>query len=402
MIGKLIRAVVGNSERTNWESVLTQLGSESTSWSELDGVRTGGYDASKLSPAPPPNAPDVNLALLGLTGQEMYVRAKALSRELRGLAERGATVQQWQLLIREVGALAEMGQTLNSLAEVKLHQVKPKVETIALLPLMGSILAKRANDLRRSGILLVPELQSCDIEADAGLSRALIETAIEWSLPFGNQLTVKTEISPWAEAAKVVIIADHVVRTQDAVPPIDRTSIFLWELINELALAAGVLVTRSQIDGKTTLSIDFPVHNDNDGQIATEEMRLQMMDGPQLSKLNVVVYAHNQAIRLALDKALLRVDCRPRYASSLPQLVRECELSFPAAIVFESEMLDSNVESLIADLRRHVRNFAAIEIVQTPNVFDIALPGSGNPCRLSATSIDANLADALRFELAQS
>lgn len=383
--------------------MLTQVSGESSAWAESDVSRTGSFGTHRLVSAPDANAPDVNLALLGLSGEEVHKRAKAIARELHALAERGATVQQWNILIRDVTALSDMGQTINSLAEVKLRRVKPQIQSIPMLPLMGSVLAKRANDLRRSGVLLVPQLQSCSIDGDPNLCKALVESAIEWAIPFGNRLTVTTELSSWGDAARMSVVADHVVRTSDGsdIPPMERTSLFMWELITELSQTAGVLATRSQVDGKTGISIEFPVQNDQDHGIASHELRLQTMDSPQLSQMDVVVYVNNPAVRMSIDKALSKAECRTRYCTSLTHLVRECELSLPAALVLESELIDDNVHSLIDDLRRHIRNFAMIEIVKTPNVYDVSLPGSKNPCRLSAANIETNLRDALMFELAQ-
>ncbi len=403
MLTKLLRAISGSPERTDWESMLTQVSGESSAWAESDAIRTGSFGTNRLVAAPDSHAPDVNLALLGLSGEEVSARAKAIARELHALAERGATVQQWNILIRDVTALADMGQTINSLAEVKLRRVKPQVQTIPMLPLMGSVLAKRANDLRRSGVLLVPQLQSCSIDGDPNLCKALVESAIEWAIPFGNRLTVTTELSSWGDSARMSVVADHVVRTSDGtdIPTMERTSLFMWELITELSQAAGVLVNRSQVDGKTGISIEFPVQNDNDSGIASHELRLQTMDSPQLAQMDVVVYANTPAVRMSIDKALSKAECRTRYATSLTHLIRECELSLPAAMVIESELMDENVKSLMDDLRRHIRSFAVIEIVKTPNVYDVSLPGSKNPCRLSAAQVESNLRDALVFELAQ-
>jgi hypothetical protein len=402
VLTKLLRAISGSPERTDWESMLTQVSGDSSAWAESDALRTGGFAANRLMAAPDPNAPDVNLALLGLSGDEVYSRARKIAKELHALAERGATVQQWNLLIRDVTSLADMGQTMNSLAEVKLRKVKPQVQSVQMLPLMGSVLAKRANDLRRSGVLLDPQLQSCTIECDPNLTKALVETAIEWAIPFGNRLTVSTELSSWGDAARMTVMADHVVRTQDDTPAMERTSIFLWELINELAQAAGVLATRSQIDGKTAISIEFPVQHESSGVSASDAMGLQTMErAASLTQMDVLVYVNTKNVSMTVDKALSKAECRIRYATSLTHLVRECELSLPGAIVLESEMMDENVQSLIDDLRRHIRNFALIEIVKQPNVYDVSLPGSKNPCRLSAASIEANLRDALMFELAQ-
>jgi hypothetical protein len=403
LLTKLLRAISGSPERTDWESMLTQVSGESSAWAESDALRTGSFGANRLVAAPDANAPDVNLALLGLSGEEVNMRAKAIARELHALAERGATVQQWNMLIRDVTALADMGQTINSLAEVKLRRVKPQIQNIPMLPLMGSVLAKRANDLRRSGVLLVPQLQSCSIDGDPNLCKALVESAIEWAIPFGNRLTVTTELSSWGDSARMSVVADHVVRTNDGsdIPPMERTSLFMWELITELSQTAGVLANRSQVDGKTGISIEFPVQNDHDNGIASHELRLQTMDSPQLSQMDVVVYVNTPVVRMSIDKALSKAECRTRYCTSLTHLVRECELSLPAALVLESELMDENVKSLIDDLRRHIRNFAVIEIVKTPNVYDVSLPGSKNPCRLSAANIESNLRDALMFELAQ-
>jgi hypothetical protein len=305
------------------------------------------------------------------------------------------------MLIRDVTALSDMGQTINSLAEVKLRRAKPQIQSIPMLPLMGSILAKRANDLRRSGVLLVPQLQSCSIDGDPNLCRALIESAIEWAIPFGNRLTVTTELSSWGDAARMSVLADHVVRTQEDTPPMERTSLFLWELITELAQAAGVLATRSQVDGKTAISIEFPVQHDNSDGVASHELRMQTTDVPQLSQMDVLVYANNKAVSMSIDKAMSKAECRTRNATSLTHLVRECEMSLPAAMVIESELMDENVKSLMDDLRRHIRNFVVVEIVKAPNVYEVSLPGSGHPCRLSAANIESNLRDALLFELAQ-
>jgi hypothetical protein len=401
LLTKLLRAISGSPERTDWESMLTQLGGESSAWSDSDVMRTGSFGTNRLVAAPDANAPDVNLALLGLSGEEVHSRARAIAKELHALAERGATVQQWNMLIRDVTALSDMGQTINSLAEVKLRRVKPKVQSIPMLPLMGSILAKRANDLRRSGVLLVPQLQSCTVDGDPDLCRALVETAIEWAIPFGNRLTVTTELSSWGDAARMSILADHVVRTQEDTPAMERTSLFLWELISELAQAAGVLATRSQIDGKTAISIEFPVQNETDNSITGRDMLMQTMGSPQLSEMDVLVYVNNPSVRTAVDKSLSKAQCRTRIATSLTHLVRECEMTLPAALVLESELMDENVKSLMDDLRRHIRNFVVIEIVKAPNVYDVSLPGSGNTCRLSAANVEANLRDALMFELAQ-
>ena len=381
--------------------MLTQVGGESSAWTDSDVMRTGSFGTNRFVAAPDANAPDVNLALLGLSGEEVHARAAAIAKELHALAERGATVQQWNMLIRDVTTLADMGQTMNSLAEVKLRRVKPQVQSIPMLPLMGSILAKRANDLRRSGVLLVPELQSCTIDSDPNLCRALIESAIEWAIPFGNRLTVSTELSSWGDAARMSIVADHVVRTQEAAPAMERTSHFLWELITELSQAAGVLASRSQIDGKTAISIEFPVQNESDNSLTSSEMRMQSTDMPVLAQMNILVYVTNASTKMTVDKALSKAQCRTRNVSSLTQLVRECEMNLPAAMVIESDLMDENVQSLIDDLRRHIRGFAMIEIVKAANVYDVSLPGSGKPCRLSAANVDANLRDALLFELAQ-
>jgi hypothetical protein len=401
LLTKLLRAISASPERTDWESMLTQVGGESSAWAESDALRTGSFGSNRLVAAPDANAPDMNLALLGLAGEEVYARTRAIAKELHALAERGATVQQWNILIRDVTALSDMGQTMNSLAEVKLRKVKPNIQSIPMLPLMGSILAKRANDLRRSGVLLEPRLHSCTIEGDPNLCRALVETAIEWALPFGNRLTVTTELSSWGDAARLTVMADHVVRTQEDSPAMERTSLFLWELINELAQTASVIAARSQVDGKTAISMEFPVHNNNEEGIASAEVRLQMMDAPTISQMNVLVYATSPAVRLSIDKALSKAECRSRNANSLTHLVRECELSLPAALVIEAELHDENAKSLVDDLRRHMRNFVVIEIVKQANVYDVSLPGSNGCCRLSSASIEANLRDALMFELAQ-
>jgi hypothetical protein len=401
LLTKLLRAISGSPERTDWESMLTQVSGDSSIWAESGAMRTGSFGTNRFVAAPDANAPDVNLALLGLSGEEVHVRAKAIAHELHALAERGATVQQWNILIRDITALADMGQTINSLAEVKLRRAKPQLQSIPMLPLMGSVLAKRANDLRRSGVLLVPQLQSCSIDGDPNLCKALVESAIEWAIPFGNRLTVTTELSSWGDTARMSVVADHVVRTQDETPTIERTSLFMWELITELAQAAGVLATRSQVDGKTGISIEFPVQNDTDNSLTSSEMRMQIMDLPQLAQMDVLVYVTTPAIRMSVDKALSKAKCNTRYTTSLTHLVRECEMSLPAALVLESELMDENVQSLIGDLRRHIRNFALIEIVKAPNVYEVSLPGSKKPCRLSTANIDNHLRDALLFELAQ-
>jgi hypothetical protein len=197
------------------------------------------------------------------------------------------------------------------------------------------------------------------------------------------------------------VLADHVVRTQEETPAMERTSLFLWELITELAQAAGVLTTRSQVDGKTAISIEFPIQNETDNGVLSSEMSMLSKDMPQLARMDVLVYVTNASVKMAVDKSLSKAECRTRYATSLTHLVRECEMSLPAAMVIESELMDENVQSLIEDLRRHIRSFALIEIVKATNVYEVSLPGSKKPCRLSAASVDAHLRDALLFELAQ-
>jgi hypothetical protein len=400
VLTKILRAISGSPEKTDWESMLTHVGGDSSVWSDSDVVRQNGINQHRLVAAPDLHAPDVNLALLGLAGDEVHARAKAIAKDLHALAERGATVQQWNLLLRDVTALSEMGQTINSLAEVKLRRVKPQVQSIQMLPLMGSVLAKRANDLRRSGVLLVPQLQSCTVESDPNLCKALVESAIEWAMPFGNRLTVSTELSAWGSAARLSVMADHVVKTKEDVPTLERTSHFVWEMITELAQAASVIVSRSQVDGKTAICLEFPAHSEHEG-VASKDLNLLTMDSQQLAQLDVLVYATSPLVKMSVEKTLGKAQSRVRHAASSMHLVRECEMALPAALIIESELLDETAKSLIDDVRRHVRNFAMVEIVKAPNVYDVSLPGSNNPCRLSVANIDSNLRDALTFELAQ-
>ncbi|TAG25643.1 MAG: hypothetical protein EAZ37_12065 [Burkholderiales bacterium] len=382
--------------------MLTQVGGDSTAWSDLDVARQGAPAANRVvTSTPEASSSDVNLALLGLAGDEIHARAHAIAKDLHDLAERGATVQQWNLLLRDVTALADMGQTINSLAEVKLSRAKPQVQSIQMLPLMGSVLAKRSNDLRRSGVLLVPQLQACTVQSDLNLCKALVESALEWAIPFGNRLTVSTELSAWGAAVRMSIIADHVVKTQEDVPTLERTSHFIWELITELAQACKVVATRSQVDGKTAICLEFPAHNEQEG-VASKDLNLLTLDSQQLGQLDVLVYAASPMVKMSVDKTLGKAQSRIRHATNSLNLVRECELALPAALIIESELMDETVKGLIEDVRRHTRNFAIVEIVKAPNVYDVSLPGSKNPCRLSVANIESNLRDALTFELAQS
>jgi hypothetical protein len=400
MLTKLLRAIGGSPEQTDWESMLTQVSGDSSIWSDSDVMRKSVPPSNRLASAPDVHTSDVNLALLGLAGDEVSTRARAIAKDLHALAERGATVQQWNLLLRDVTTLSEMGQTINSLAEVKLRRVKPKVQSIQMLPLMGSVLAKRANDLRRSGVLLVPQLQGCTVESDPNLCKALVESAIEWAIPFGNRLTVSTELSAWGSSARMSIIADHVVKTAEDIPTLERTSHFIWELITELAQACSVNATRSQVDGKTAICLEFPAQSDNEG-IASADLNLLTTDSQQLAQLDVVVYATSPLVKMSVEKTLAKAKCRVRYATNSTHLVRECERELPAALIIESELMDETATSLVEDVRRHIRNFAVVEIVKAPNVYDVSLPGSKNPCRLSAANIESNLRDAMTFELAQ-
>jgi predicted DNA-binding protein (UPF0278 family) len=115
-----------------------------------------------------------------------------------------------------------------------------------------------------------------------------------------------------------------------------------------------------------------------------------------------LVYATSPLVKMSVDKTLGKAQSRIRHATNSLNLVRECELALPAALIIESELMDEIVKGLMEDVRRHTRNFAVVEIVKAPNVYDVSLPGSKNPCRLSVANIESNLRDALTFELAQS
>ncbi len=397
MLSKLFGAIGGRSQSQDWESMLTQVDDDG----EISRPSDLGPDEAALRGVLP--GQEVSLALLGLSGDEVANRANRIAKDMRTMAEgRNVSIHDWNLVIREISALADMGSTIHALAEIKMAKVTPKIEPTQLLPIVGSVLAKRVNHLRRSGVVLVPELLPCAILADAALARAMIETAVDWAVPFGNRLTVTTGMTSWGDSARVEVCSDEVVRTQDSEPKVPaRTSLFLWELLAELSGATGVKLRRVMNPGRSSITIEFPAQPKEGGVVNSHDYTIQEGSGMGASAVDLVVYTGGRIERMMIDKVLSRAEIKPRYVSSTEHLVRECELQPPNALIIEQGLMDRNVRALIDDLNRHLRHFSVIVLVPEPNVYDMSGPGLGSYCRLSSTSIDSNLKEALMFELAR-
>ncbi len=395
MLAKLFGALGVKSRSHDWESMLTQVDDDGTVSRPVDSGLPD--DSAGLQPKI-----DMSLALMGLSGEEVAKRATELAKSMRGLAEmRNVSVHDWNVMIRELSSIADMGNALHALAEIKMAKVTPSVEATKLLPVVGGVLAKRVNHLRRSGVVLVPELQPCTVMVNPDLARALVEAAVDWATPFGNRLAVSTGMSSWGDVARLEVCADEMVRTQDMDPKPSRTSMFLWELLVELSTVAGVRLRRGVNPGRNSVTLEFTSEARSDGVGNDRDYSVQENGHQSSGPVDLVVFTSGRTERMMIDKVLSRAELKARYVSSTDHLVRECEMQPPNALIIEQLLMDRPVRTLIDDLNRHLRHFSVIVLVPEPNVYDMSGPGLGSYCRLSATNIDSNLKEALMFELAR-
>jgi hypothetical protein len=396
MLSKLLSAIGARQETPDWESMLTQV--------DDSGAVSRPGDSAGEPNAHLTNHPDVILALMGLSGEESTRRGQRLARMLSTLAAKPeVSISDWNMVIREATAMAEMGRTLHTLAEIKRAKVQPKAEAFPLVPLVGAVLSKRANHLRRNGVILVPELKPATVIADSELTRAMIETAVDWATPFGNRLAVTSSASIWGSVGTIEIKADDVVRSaSDAPKEINRSSMFLWELLVELSQAAGVRVKRFMNTDSSVLHMDFPLKDDGGGLAGENDISVNTLGGTgaHAAAIDIVVFTESRPARGGVDRVLMRGGYKPRVVNSAESLERECELIPPQALIIEEALINRNVKHVIDDLRRFSRNTAVVVLVAEPNVYDMSGPGGGH-CRLSVASVDAQLQQALTFELAQ-
>jgi CheY-like chemotaxis protein len=246
---------------------------------------------------------------------------------------------------------------------------------------------------------------------DAGLLHSLIDAAFDWAAGLGRKLTVTLQMQNWPEHGMLAFKTKRAVsgKTLDAQahetegdPSCDSVG---WYLINEIAQAMGVLVSRTSSDHDTSLVIEF----------SRTVKRLEGLTVVELEAGPESLYGASKPmagvrILLITDDARLQVDVRQictgtgmvlDCVANASQAVRFCELESPTLVIIDEYMRDPVFDQLHDDLRNGDPNFPFIEIAAAPSTLEMAGWTSESMSRLSKDALQLHLAEILSVELAK-
>lgn len=412
-----------NTRRQDWESMLSQPTPEEAD-ALLNGPRTGGGGAPSAKSvasgpslreqhraaaaakavqdgAGDPSRESANLALVGLMGEDLETRAGKIYEALSDCLKKGeADRNTWEFILSEVRNLRNTGSMFTSLAQLRATDVRTMPEPFKLHLVAGKTLSQRVAELRRHGVDVVPNFKSCEVVADKPLTESLINSAIEWSLFFGNRLNVSTLIKDWPEVAMVRIQCDTPVRDGTQRLAYQTQATLQWQLVQELAATATLDVVKTETSAGVTLDIEFPqTISERDG-ISTFEMDSTFEGrGRSLAGLTLTALIRDPIVRMQVDAIVRSVNMKIEFVETSAALARSCEVRVPNGIIAEARLVNDDVNWVIGDIQRHYPQFPVIELVEERNVYDISgfLPGSR--CRLSQSAISQNLQTTLVFEL---
>ncbi len=370
----LLLAAVADAERSDpqhWHELVSEIGAE------IAGPLTAALE---------------RIHLLTTTGCIDRASLKALREE----------VEQ----ARHAGML---GQQLSRLATGRLRQSH---ERLQLATTFKAVLAHRNRETLARGIVLKPALKSAEVIVDASLLYSLLNTTLDWALATArSQIEFTIDIMTWPAHARLTCHFAHRPADElplrgaaEAVPP--GLNALTWRMLEQTATTMGLPVQRTDHNGSTTLTLEFPrtAHDEMEG-VSTMELDdgfAPSTNSKPLAGNHVLVVSSRREMRALIRDALKNMGLVVDFVNSVEEAHDFCRDGLPHAIVIEAIQNGERFGKFRDEIVAEVPDFAFIEIIEEGNTFEMSGFSGSRMARVGRDVIANSLPSALMFELSKS
>ena len=370
--------------------------------------------STSVAGSPRANTPDPDQRwheLVSQVGMEIAEPLTAALERIHLLTSTGQIDRAGLRALRdEVEQARQAGMIGQQLTRFASGRVRQSHEVLQLEEVLKSVLTLRSRETQARGIALKPQLKSARIIVDGPLLFSLLNAILDWALANAHaHIAFKVDFKTWPVHARLTCRfasrpADQVDDSVTmAVPP--RLDSLTWRLIEQTSWTMNLAVDRKDVDGVTTLVIEFPqtVGEEMEGLSATEidETSTQSGNSKALAGSHVLVVASRREMRLVIRDALRNMSMLVDFVSSIDEAASFCREGLPHAIIVESIQKGGRFSHFRDEILAEVPDFVFIEILEQGSTFEMSGANGAEMARIGRDVVASALPAALMFELSR-
>ena len=348
--------------------------------------------------------------LLGQLGREIAAPMTAALERVNAFATTGRIDRAGLRALRdEIEAVRRLGLSAQQLSRFASGRVRQNPERLNLSQTLRDALAQRSRETASRGIDLRQDLKPAEIIIDASMASALLQSVLDWSFEHArSHIEFRIDVRSWPVHARLAcrfayIPADELpAQNADGGAALETVP---WQLLRRLAQTLGLVVQRTDNDGSTQLTLEFPHTVKEDvSKLAPLEFDEPTAAGPNSQPMvgrHVLVIASRRETRNAVRDTLRSMGLMVDYVASVDEARQFCEGGLPHAIVFESALAGENFRKLRGEWAREVPTLAFIEIAEQGRELEVTDIGGQRSARIGRDVIASALPSALMFELSE-
>jgi CheY-like chemotaxis protein/DNA-binding transcriptional regulator YdaS (Cro superfamily) len=369
----------------------------------------------QVTPAQRPSQPLDPHALLSQLGCEV---ARTLSSALERVTTLAATGRidrsSLQALRDEVDRARRAGIMGQQVSRFASGRVQVASERLDLTGLLLEALRQRRREIEAKGSEVRQFFAQTEVMSDATLTFSLLHSLFDWALEHAvSRIDLKLDIKPWPTHARLTCAFSH--RPPDSrtagdsawldneASPLETMS---WCLLQQTAVALGLVIYRHDTASRTTLTLEFPeTVVSRIAGLSTRELddpSQNAHNSQPLAGRHALVVASRREVRGLVRDALRPMGLMIDFVNSVEEAVEFCRDGLPHAVVYEAALAGDRFEKLRADMLAEVPAMAFVQIAEHGKAFEVLNLGSHQFASVGRDALLESLPAAMMFELARS
>ena len=351
--------------------------------------------------------------LLAQVGRELAEPLTAALERVDALVGTGRIDRQgMKALLKEVSHARQAGiwcQQISRLATGRVHQSHERVH---LTQVLQGIVAHRAREFQARGVVLHQTLLAVEVQADASMLFAMLNTAFDWGLACAQgPIELALEVLAWPGHAqlrmRVVTSSAELVQLDGGeIEPPAALNAMSWHLTDQYARAMGVSLQRVVMPMHVDLLMEFP--HTVVGRPVLDEVRSDADQGfsstlnsRPLAGSHVLVVAGRRDLRLLIRESLKSMGLVVDFVSTMTEAAQFCREALPHALIFESNLRGLRLEQLLVSIRQEAPDFVVVEVQEEGHAFEISESSPTGMARVGREALLQSLPAALVQEMSR-
>ena len=304
-----------------------------------------------------------------------------------------------------------MGQQVSHFAS---GRVKVQRERLDLTGLLLETVRQRRREIDTRGIEVRQFFAQAEVMSDATLTFSLLQSLFDWAFEHSaSRIDLKLDVKPWPAHARLSCAFGHPAADQkkaddsnwlDAdATPLETMS---WCLLQQTAVALGLIIYRHDTTNRTTLTMEFPetLVSRLDG-LSTSELddpSQHHHNSQPLAGRHALVVASRREVRGLVRDALRPMGLMIDFVNSVEEAINFCRDGLPHAVVYEAALAGEKFDKLRADMLAEVPTMAFVQIAEHGKAFEVLHLGTHQFASVGREALLDSLPAAMMFELARS